>query len=313
VARRLLRASAWSVAGAAVCYLLMIQTVLGQRFDQAADLGALGESHGVITANQAVLQRITGDAFAVVLLVLVGVGVFRRRPLLGTAAAFAAGVAVVATDVLKLDVLPQPNLVGMGTINTFPSGHTATAVGCAMAAVLVCPQRWRGVAALVAGGYGAVTSAEVQTAGWHKPSDAIGAAFLAFAAVTAAAGGLAWLRPVERSPGGSAGDRRRSGWISSTLAVLATVGGLVTLAGLTVSIADVIRHPRVNQNQPIWHPAYLTGLALTAEVVLLLLIALLDLLDGYELDGPRRHLQFGMATAGERRRSRWRPGPGTAR
>ena len=49
---------------------------------------------------------------------------------------------------------------------------------------------------MVAGAYGWATAAQVQTAGWHRPSDAIGAAFLAFAAVTAVGAVLARLRPV---------------------------------------------------------------------------------------------------------------------
>jgi membrane-associated phospholipid phosphatase len=263
----------------------MIRTVLGQRFDRAASLGALGESRGVVTANEDVLQRITTDSLAAVLVVLVVIGLGRRRPLLGIGAAFAAGVAVVVTDVLKVHVLTQPNLIGMGSINTFPSGHTASAVACAMALVLVSPPRFRGAAAVVAGGYGWVTAAQVQTAGWHKPSDAIGAAFLALAAVTAVAGLLARYRPVERPRVGPTPAGRWQRWPPAILRVVAVIAGLGTAGGLVDALTYVARHPEVDQSPAIWHAAYLTGLALTVGIVVLLLMVLLALLGGFELDG----------------------------
>jgi membrane-associated phospholipid phosphatase len=200
LSRRLAVASLLAVLCAVACYLIMVRTPLGQRVDNAAFLGARaqsGSSAQVHDTDQ--LRRITADSLAFVLVVLVAVGALRRRPLLGLGGAFAAGVAVVGTHALKNEILTRPDLIAAGRQlagNTYPSGHTATAVVCGMALVLVSPPRWRGWAALPAGAYGWITAAQVQTAGWHRPSDAIGAAFIAFASVTSVAAVLAAHRPV---------------------------------------------------------------------------------------------------------------------
>jgi membrane-associated phospholipid phosphatase len=282
LARRLAVLSLTAVVGAALCYLVMVRTSLGQRFDNTAYLGAQDRMPGQAAADGAQLRRITADSFAGVLVVLVALGVLRRRFLLGVGAAFAAGMAVVVTDLLKDHVLTRPHLSSdlVTGRNTFPSGHTATAVACAMALVLVSPPRWRGVAAVTAGAYAWVTAAEVQTAGWHRPSDAIGAAFLAFAAITAIGAALARARPVM--------------WHrESRHRIAQTVLGFVGLAGLLVigrGLAHVIGYLQQHRNGVVAPgglrgDAYVTGLAVTVEVVVVLLMVLLALVGQADLGG----------------------------
>jgi membrane-associated phospholipid phosphatase len=270
------------VVAAAVCYLLMVRTSLGQRFDDAAYLGAQHQAPGLAAADRSQLERITADSFALVLLALVAIGLLRRRFLLGLGAAVAAGVAVVGTDLLKDRLLTRPDLAGSFFVrsNTFPSGHTATAVACAMALILVCPPRWRGVAAVVAGGYGWVTAAQVQTAGWHRPSDAIGAALLAFAAVTAVGAVLAWTRPVS-----SVTESRH-------LAAQTVLGlvGLVDLAFVVWGLLTVLRYLHAHAlglavPDHLRDDAYITGMTITIGVVVLLLMILLALVGRVDLGG----------------------------
>jgi hypothetical protein len=283
LARRLALASVVAVLCAAVCYVVMVRTSLGQRVDNAAYYGAQAQYNSTAAAATSPLRRITADSLGVVLLALVGIGLLRRRFLLGLGAAFAAGIAVVGTDLLKYDVLSRPDLTGLGRghlLNTFPSGHTATAVGCAMALVLVAPPRWRGVAAVIAGTYGWLTAALVQTAGWHRPSDAIGAAFLAFAAVTAVASLLCVGRPVAWR------DHGRHRFAMAFLLLVGIVDGAVCLR----KMVGVLRYLRAHAlGQPVsggvGHDAYITGLTITVEVVVVLLMALLALLGGADFDG----------------------------
>jgi membrane-associated phospholipid phosphatase len=276
LARRLVVASVAAVVCAALCYVLMVRTSLGQRFDEAAFVAARTQSGTVAAVDSGELHRITADSLAVVLLVMVGIGILRRRVRLGLGAAFAAGIAVVVTDGLKSHVLTRPDLTGRGSYvigNTYPSGHTAAAVACAMALVLVSPPRWRGVAAVVAGGYGWVTAAQVQTAGWHRPSDAVGAAFLAFAAVTAVAAVLVANRPEVRIRGG----RHRPAL--GLLAVVGLVEGAVCLRGLIDVVRYLHAHAEgVRVSAGIRQEAYTSGLSVTVVVVVTLLAGLLVLI-----------------------------------
>jgi membrane-associated phospholipid phosphatase len=255
-------------------------------------LGIPGQSPTEYTLNKTILQEITGYSLGLVLLILVIIGLLRRRPLLGAAAALAAGLAVLATDLSKGHIFTGPPLAPAST--TFPSGHTATAVACAMALLFVSRPAWRGLAAVVAGSYGWLTAAQVQVAGWHRPSDAIGAAFLAFASVTAVAGIMALVRPVERDRTGP------SRWAVAILGAVAVAAAVGTGWGLVNVLGDLRRYSTATEPTPVHHAAYLTGLALTVEVVVLLLLLLTALLGRWDFDGavPRR-LGYRRRAAGQ--------------
>ncbi|WP_164987407.1 phosphatase PAP2 family protein [Propioniciclava flava] len=65
--------------------------------------------------------------------------------------------------------------------NSFPSGHAALAWGATCALVLA-PRTWlRGLALPVAAVGSLLISIGVVAAGWHRPSDVLGAALLAAA------------------------------------------------------------------------------------------------------------------------------------
>jgi membrane-associated phospholipid phosphatase len=277
----LLIAAAVSIVALAVGYVLMVRTSIGQRFDHAAALGALQQNPSQAAADRNSLQRITGDSFAVVLAVIVAIGALRRRLLLGICAAVAAASAVLLTDFLKDVVLTRPYLTLQvpPAVNTFPSGHTATAVASAMALVLVCPPRWKGVAAVFAGTYGWLTAAEVQTAGWHRPSDAMGGALVAFATVCTGAGLLARYRPVSRRPTGHHRPAHIAmGLVGTLMAALSAIGLVVVLEYLHAHTlyGAAASHTR--------NTAYTTGVALTVAVVIALLMVLLALLGRVDLD-----------------------------
>ncbi|HEX3823358.1 MAG TPA: phosphatase PAP2 family protein [Mycobacteriales bacterium] len=284
--RRLVIAAAVSTVLAAGVYLLLVHTALGQRFDNAALLGARAQGTSTRVADISGLQRITADSFAVVLAILVGLGVIRRRPRLGIGVALAAAIAVIGTDFLRKTVLDRPALVGSDAsfpLNTFPSGHTATAIACALALVVVSPPAWRGVSAVLAGSYAWFTAAAVQTAGWHRPSDAIGASLLGFAAVAVVAAIIAAWRPI--------GSGRRIAHYPA-LAVLGVVwlvaGAVSTLNGVRV-LRYLGRHSDSLGTTPaIRDDAYHFSINLTIVVVVSLLAALLVLLGRSDLDEPAR-------------------------
>jgi hypothetical protein len=286
LAVRLLIAAAVCVALAALVYLLMVRTRLGQRLDNAALIGSQQQSLSSRVHDYFFLSRKHPGTFVVVLIAIVAIGVARRRTLAGVLMAGAALGAVIGVDFAKNIVLSRAYLVQSDSIradNTFPSGHTATAIACALALVVLSPPAVRGVVAILAGWYAWVVAADVQTAGWHRPSDAIGAAFLAFAAIAVLAAILAWYRPM------SAG-RRTGHWAAyPVLAVVATVSAIISAVNASHGVAFLVRtsHVPLPLSDAVLNDAYQFSVNLTVSVVACLLIALLLLLGGYDLDEPR--------------------------
>jgi hypothetical protein len=281
---RLVMAAVVTTVLAAVVYVLLVHTALGQRFDNAALLGSHEQQVSTRTNDISRLQRITADSFAVVLAVLVVLGLVRRRPRLGIGVAVAAGIAVVGTDLLRKVILDRPLLVHSDRffpVNTFPSGHTATAIACALALVVVSPPAWRGISAVLAGSYAWFTAAAVQTAGWHRPSDAIGAAFLGFAAIAMVAAIVAAWRPV--------GSGRRFGHVPAFVVlsiVWLVAGALSALNAARVLRVLAVQPDSLTPTPAILNDAYQFSVNLTIVVVVSLLGALLVLLGPYDLDQP---------------------------
>ena len=277
LALRLLLASALGVAGAILCYFLMLRTSLGQRFDYSAHIGSYPVKPTFLEGNA--MRSITGYVFTVVIVVLVVIGFVRRRPLLGIGGALAAGAAVVVADVLKDDALTHPFLTREvpRAANTFPSGHAAAAMACALALVLVVPARWRSPVAILAGSYGWLTAVQQQTTSSHYPSDVIGATLLAFAAVAGVAGLLAWFRPVRWA------RNRDYALIQAVLGVTAAVAGALSAWGVAKVLSWLGSRAIPAPTAAINYDAFLTGIALTVAVGIAVVISFLALLGGAEL------------------------------
>lgn len=284
IGRRLLLAAAASAVLAIVVWLLAVHTSLGQRFDNAALLGAHGQRNTIRLGDVSKLRRITVASFAIVLLAIAALGLVRHRPRLGVGVAIAAGVAVAATHVLRENILLRPYLVRSDAFypsNTFPSGHTATAVACALALVVASPPAWRGITAVLAGSYAWITATAVQTAGWHRPSDAIGAALLAFALIAVVAAVLAARRPI--------GSGARIGHVPAfgVLGVVWLVAGALSALNAARVLRFLVDHTdSLTPTPAVLNDAYLCSVNLTVVVVVTLLAALLVLLGPYDLDQP---------------------------
>jgi membrane-associated phospholipid phosphatase len=277
LAVRLLLSSVLAIAGAILCYYLLLRTSLGQRFDYSAHIGSYPVNPNVLAGKA--MRSVTGYLVAVVIVVLVVIGFVRRRPLLGVAGAVAVGVAVVAADVLKDDVLTRPFLTREvpRAANSFPSGHAAATMVCAIALVLVVPARWRSLVAIFAGAYGCLSGVQQQTTSSHYPSDVIGATLLAFGAVAGVAGILAWFRPVEW------GRNRYNGMTQAGLGVAAAVAGALSVWGVAKVLSWLGSHPVAAPAAAISYAAFLTGIALSVAVGIAVVIWFLALLGGAEL------------------------------
>ena len=78
--------------------------------------------------------------------------------------------------------------------NSYPSGHSTIGMAVAVAAMLVVPRRLLLPTAVGAGLFGSAFGVAVVAAGWHRPSDAVGA-FLVVIAVAAACAALSHAFP----------------------------------------------------------------------------------------------------------------------
>jgi membrane-associated phospholipid phosphatase len=286
LSRRLAAASGVGFLCFALSYLLFVWTSPGQRFDDDAYIGLATVSSRVRTVAIDQVHLVTLGTFSVAVAVLLLIGVLRRRPRLGAAVGLGAILAVAVSYGARTSLLPHPILVkgavGALATGTFPSGHTTTAMVCALALMVVVPPRWRGTVAVLVGAYTCAIAMELQIVLWHRPSDVIGGAFLAFAFVTGAAAVVARYRPVEFSP--VRPSRLPLVLLLSTAMVAASVAvwGVITVWG---------RLPEPSAYPNMWssfHTARLAGLAATVFVVLVLVTALLLLIGRADLDGRTR-------------------------
>lgn len=160
-----------------VLYLLAVQTDWGQRVDGAALSGRVFSRPRVRRITYGVLRTISVSALALLGTAVVTIALARGRVSRALVAVTVIAGANVTTQVLKHAVLPRPDLVAgpLGTRATFPSGHTTVAMSLAVALVVVVGHRHRLLAGLVGAGYAAAVGGATLTAGWHRPSDVIGA------------------------------------------------------------------------------------------------------------------------------------------
>lgn len=207
-----------------VVYVLMVRTHWGQELDERTLLG--GEVISQLRASQAdrFLRIVSGGTLLLAVALVAIVAFLRGRPRMALIAAASVGAAVLTTEVLKLIVLERPDIVPSGltgTGNSYPSGHTTVGMSVCLAALLVVPARLRIPTALGAGAVGAAFGVAVVAAGWHRPSDAVGAYFVCLSVGALAA--IAIRRWPDRDPG-NRGRERIPGPISIGSTELALVG-----------------------------------------------------------------------------------------
>jgi membrane-associated phospholipid phosphatase len=196
-ARRLRNLALGSAVLFVLVYLLAVHTQLGQEWDDRAVLERFAAGKKQVNRAQDVLDAIRVQSLVVVLLVLIAIGFWRRRPWAAASAVMLFAGTILLAELLKLG-LPRPDLSQLEErpvfdgINTFPSGHATIATSLVLALLLVASARWRPWIAIVGLVFAATVTWGTLAAGWHRPSDAIGGILLATACFAA---GASWLLP----------------------------------------------------------------------------------------------------------------------
>ena len=212
-----------------------VDTRHGQWLDTAALTGNTVGQHrieglvnGVLNA-MSVLSLVAATAF-------IGfIALIRRRVALAVIAILFVAGANLSTQVLKY-VIDRPNF-GVDPErayagNSMPSGHTAIAASVAVALVLVLPRRLRPGGALLGAAYTALAGVATLSAGWHRPSDALGA-LLIVGAWAAVAGVLLLLTQREDAQSESEDGHRVAVVLLALLGLL-----LVVMAALALGFID---------------------------------------------------------------------------
>ena len=194
------RAFAWlacASALAALClYVVFIRTPHGQRWDDRAYLGSLLASLEARQRVTSILHEISISTLVFMVILLLVIGLLRKRLATGILTAIAFGGAVLSAEVLKR-VLHRPDLasdmnslVNETNIDTYPSGHATIAISFALGLLIVSSLRARLAVAALGMLWAAWISMAALVAGWHRPSDiaggiALGTCWMAGAAALA--------------------------------------------------------------------------------------------------------------------------------
>jgi len=278
---------------AVVCGLLLVvlfavatRTHWGQTVDDAALNGRTTRA-SVLTATNRVLNTISIASLALGSAAVVLVAFARRRPHLALTAAVVILGSNITTQLMKKVLLDRPDLIGrpdpLGMLNTFPSGHSTVAMSLAVGIVIVVPARARPVAALGGLVYATFVGAGTVTAGWHRPSDVVGAYLVVMVWAGASLALLIGAEGTERTR--PAGLLQRVPSISPFFAGV----GVGLLLGAMLGVAGTLVAAREQQLDAVnLGAAYAASIATIAGVALVLLMVLLSMLRDLSLD-PTGH------------------------
>ncbi|MCR4513238.1 phosphatase PAP2 family protein [Aeromicrobium sp. 50.2.37] len=207
------------VLGGVLAWFVLL-TPLGQRLDERA-MNTVVAGRETQLQVLSVLGYVSIGAIGLVSIVCVALALSRGRAALAIGALTIIAGANVTTQVLKRLLLERADLVdGVVASNSFPSGHT-TVIASGVGALCLVSPRWMRPLVVPVGAFAvALTGASTVVAGWHRPSDVVGAV-LVTTAWTAAVSVLL----------GSDHERVPGTWL---LALVGSIGAIVALVAIGV-------------------------------------------------------------------------------
>lgn len=240
-------------------YGLAVQTEIGQHADEAALAGGRSTPDRAQSGADRLLRFVSIGSLAAAVIALGALAWRRRRPWLIALPAVIVGVSVLATELFKLVILTRPDLFPNSLEgNSYPSGHTAVAASLGLSAVLVSPERLRGIVAAGAALFAGAAGILVVTADWHRPSDPLGSYALCLAITAAIVAALDRWGPRELAEGPADGRSPPPTILARRLEATAIVAGVILFAGMAL-FAGLRYGPDVAWNRP--HAAFLASVA----------------------------------------------------
>jgi membrane-associated phospholipid phosphatase len=192
--RRLLLGATLSAILVIVGYVGVVKTSWGHQLDDDAYFGRKALNRKVINMDDDLLHDVSKATLLFSAVILLGIAGARGCTLVGVITVVGFGCAVIGSEAFKHH-LPWRALVQDDNLleknlraETYPSGHATIGTSLALSLLLLSPARWRPWLAVAAGCISATFATGVLFAGWHRPSDALGAlAWSGFCMMVAAA------------------------------------------------------------------------------------------------------------------------------
>jgi PAP2 superfamily len=181
IQRGLLRGALVCAALLIVGYFALVSTSWGHQLDDDAFFGREALNWKVIRLDSVVLDLVSKAGLLLAAAIILVIAAARRCTLVGVIGVVGFGCAVVGAEVLKgklpwRALVPDDFLLETGfQTGTYPSGHATIGTSFALSLLLVSSSRWRPWLAVAAGCMSATFATGVLFAGWHRPSDALGA------------------------------------------------------------------------------------------------------------------------------------------
>lgn len=215
------------LVGFLLVYALAVLTATGQRFE---DLVLDAASYA---ATSDLLGLVSVPALALVCVVIVAIGLIRRRWLAAGSALVLMIMANVSGQLLKYVVLQRPVLVSNDD-NTLPSGHTIAYASALIAILIVVPSLVRllltPLVVLVLG----LVGGQLVHLGWHRPSDVVCGLLLVGSVAS-----LVMAFPRSRTPSRPGLERTASRVLYRSLMILAGLCWLAVVVAALAYIAEV--------------------------------------------------------------------------
>ena len=210
-----------------VGYLLLVGTGWGHRFDDDAFFARKLLNWRIIRLDFDILDLVNKAALLAAAIMLLMIATVRRCILVGVISVAGFACAVAGAEILK-HALPWRALNSSDFLlesgfqrNTYPSGHATIGTSLVLSVLLVSSSRWRPWLAVAGGSVSSTFATGVLFAGWHRPSDAIGALAWSGLCMSLAAASAIRLRGRPRSV---IGHPVRAVLASLALAILVVAG-----------------------------------------------------------------------------------------
>lgn len=278
---RMRRACLAAVVLLTVAYAGLVLTTTGRRWGDAALAGRLADpSVARLLREHPSLQGLGTLSLVLVVLLIIAVGVFRKRYTALGAALGTVAAALLATELLQR-YAPGPRYVdaaGLTAPGGFPSSPAVIAAGLALGLALVVPHRLRSAAVGLGTLWAVALGAYSIASGRHRPGDVIAADLLVLAVFAALVALLARKGKVRPAPRRGLPPQRL---LVTVPLLLLALGGLAAGAYL---LGDCL--PAATGPLPVDLPrtAHRCGQALAAGTGAAVALVLLGLLRHVDLD-----------------------------
>ncbi|PRI12001.1 phosphatase PAP2 family protein [Leucobacter massiliensis] len=163
----------WAAIGVG-SYVLGVRNPLGQRAEDTAL-----DAADFTFSPPPPLNLVSVPTVAVALLIVGGIAFFAHGIRRAAVVTLVPALTIVASQLLKQQLLTRPQLFELDLPNTFPSGHMTVFAALTGALIWAVPARIRGIVTLGGAALLGAAGWQLLAFGWHRPSDVFGGLALA--------------------------------------------------------------------------------------------------------------------------------------